>query len=240
MKRVRLGDREVWALNASDATVLYRQIFEDQTYGRHGITVSEGDTVIDAGANIGIASMWFESAGAKVIAIEPNPACVEALRRNVAARVLDCALGSQAGRATLTWDPLVSSMGSLKGPAPMPVAAVAKDLGVPRVAVAGIELARRLTRRSAEVSVRTLAEIMSGVARVDLLKLDVEGSERAALAGIDDWSKVKQLIVETADASLADELRDRGYRVTVGREPGHAYAQLGLVNLYAAQGPGPG
>ena len=59
MKRVRLGERDVWALNASDAALLHHQIFEAGAYAP--VRVADGACVFDVGANIGLFSLWLAS-----------------------------------------------------------------------------------------------------------------------------------------------------------------------------------
>lgn len=44
---------EVDASSPSEVEFLYREIFEEQSYLQHGITVQDGDVVVDVGANIG-------------------------------------------------------------------------------------------------------------------------------------------------------------------------------------------
>jgi len=71
--------------------------------------------IVDAGANIGAASLWFarQFPDATVVAVEPDPANVEVLRRNVenhpTIQVLEAAIGSERGRVELvsgskSWD----------------------------------------------------------------------------------------------------------------------------------------
>jgi FkbM family methyltransferase len=62
--------------------------------------------IVDAGANIGISSLYFSLvfAGAVVVAIEPEPANFALLQRNVAGRDVDCvraALASSEGAARI-------------------------------------------------------------------------------------------------------------------------------------------
>jgi FkbM family methyltransferase len=243
MKEVALpGGLKVWALNATDAGVLHEQIFVNGAYAGHGITLGDGDCVVDAGANIGLASLWFskQAAGLRQVAIEPIPDVFEALKRNVPAHVtaVNCALAEAAGQAELTYDPFVSSTGSL-GEAPrIDPGALAKDLGVPRFAAAGIQLVRRLARRKVTCTLRTLSDVIAelGLERIDLLKLDVEGAEARVLAGIadSDWPKIRQAVVETSDAQgIEATLRARGFSVVKDQEPFETFKQLGLYNLYA-------
>ena len=84
---------------------------------RYDELVAGGETpiIVDAGANIGAASLWFASQypAAAVVAVEPDPENVAVLRRNVAnqpnVRVLEAAIGSERGRVELvpgpkSWD----------------------------------------------------------------------------------------------------------------------------------------
>lgn len=66
--------------------------------------ISPGDLVFDVGANVGQRSEVFLEIGAKVVAIEPNPACLAILRRQLRFRKLtieEVAVGDTAGMATL-------------------------------------------------------------------------------------------------------------------------------------------
>jgi FkbM family methyltransferase len=105
---------------SSDASVV-RQVFRGRDYDlsryrQHARvlaaldqTLAQGRTpvIIDGGANIGAASIYFADAypSAAVLAVEPDPANAEACRRNTAGRsaitVLEAALGSEPGRVAL-------------------------------------------------------------------------------------------------------------------------------------------
>ena len=81
------------------------------TTGIYDLAVSEllfrliepGDLVIDAGANIGYMSVLAATAGAHVIAFEPNPALLPILRQNLGKRgeVRPVALGARRHTAVL-------------------------------------------------------------------------------------------------------------------------------------------
>jgi 31-O-methyltransferase len=75
---------------------------------------------------------------------------------------------------------------------------------------------------------RTLSSVLEelGLARVDLLKIDVERAELDVLAGLadDDWGTIAQLVVEVHDeegrcAVLGEALEARGFRVVREQEP---------------------
>lgn len=98
----------------------FRQVFSHQDYeivikdladrvrDRYDAILSSGKrpVIVDAGANVGAASLWFQRKypEAAVIAVEPDPANVELLRKNVAGKdiyVLDAAIGSEEGFVSL-------------------------------------------------------------------------------------------------------------------------------------------
>jgi hypothetical protein len=43
----------VYGLSANDTVMVYRDIFEDACYRRHGVTITDGDCILDVGANTG-------------------------------------------------------------------------------------------------------------------------------------------------------------------------------------------
>ncbi len=111
---VRSGDSDF-------ATV--RQVFRNQDYrivnevvdrrvrDRYEEIVQSGKVpvIIDAGANIGAASLWFKSTypRARIVAIEPDHANAEMLRQNVAGTdvvVMEAAVGSAPGFVSVSVD----------------------------------------------------------------------------------------------------------------------------------------
>jgi len=105
----------VWCHSPSEAAFIHGEIFERRCYlpRGSGITLPGSGSpslIIDAGANIGLFSLWVARHAplAQVLAFEPAPATFELLERNLAdAAVLDrvaalpLALGATAGAATL-------------------------------------------------------------------------------------------------------------------------------------------
>ena len=92
---------------------IYREVYEGENcYLRHGIEIRDGDLVVDVGANVGIASLYFaERVGASgaVISFEPTELVFRSLEENVRARGLkhvvypqNLAIGSQAGEGEIT------------------------------------------------------------------------------------------------------------------------------------------
>src|SRR5205085_12012546 len=82
--RVLPNGLEIAHLNPYETDYLYKEIFEDQCYLRHGIQLRDGDTVFDIGANIGLFSLFVMSRckNPTIYAFEPAPVVHELLKAN--------------------------------------------------------------------------------------------------------------------------------------------------------------
>jgi FkbM family methyltransferase len=136
--------------------------------------LAPGGTVVDAGANWGYFSLLVAPSvgpSGMVIALEPDPRQFDALSRNVALNrftqitPLRVAVGAREGQATL--------IGYEDDEA---------NRGVSRIADAATS-GQRFEVRCATLDALTAA---SPARRVDLVKIDVEGSEWDALSGMRD------------------------------------------------------
>jgi FkbM family methyltransferase len=138
-------------------------------YSDTGVGVRPGDTVMDVGANVGLYTRVALRAGAaKVIAIEPVPAVVECLRRNLSAEIA-------AGRVIVVdkgaWDKDDFLEMNIY-PGNMAANSFAADR-------------QGEQRYRVRLPLTTLDQIASelGLKRVDFIKMDIEGSERHAAKG---------------------------------------------------------
>ncbi len=115
------GIGPIWLRKNSTDGEVFRQVFQNREYelrslrrfadiqARYEALLDAGrlPVVVDAGANIGAASLWFANIfpRAHVVAIEPEPANVAMCRRNIANRpsisLLEAAVGSSSGRVSL-------------------------------------------------------------------------------------------------------------------------------------------
>src|SRR5215467_2380849 len=77
----------VFGLNQNDTLNVYRDIFEDDCYRLHGVTINDGDCILDIGANTGLFILFLNKIDvrAHVYAFEPAPATFEVLSHNVKA-----------------------------------------------------------------------------------------------------------------------------------------------------------
>jgi len=90
--------------------------------------------------------------------------------------------------------------------------------------------------------VRTLSDVIRehDVQRIDVLKIDVEGSEWEVLAGLEPalWPRVRQVVVEVHDVDgrveqIADLLRTRGFAAHIDQEDWAIHPLLGIYTVYA-------
>ncbi|WFU18786.1 FkbM family methyltransferase [Bradyrhizobium sp. CB3481] len=151
--------------------------------------VSKGGTIVDVGANIGFYTLEAAAAvgsSGHVVAIEAAPSHANALRQNVELNglqnvsIIESAVGHAHGEATLSRaDEDNLGMFSLGG-------------------AGGVE--------SHTVTVRTIDELLEerGVHSVDLIKMDIEGSEYSALLGADRILRTLRpaILVELNESAL--------------------------------------
>ncbi|MBP9717185.1 MAG: FkbM family methyltransferase [Candidatus Pacebacteria bacterium] len=161
---------------------LYEETFLRQEYN---VQLKVTPYCVDAGANIGIATLFIKwlYPEAHVLAIEPDPATVELLRKNVVRNkltnvtVFHGAIGDHSGELNLYVHP--TKKGSLK--------------------------MSTYARKGMTVEVQVPAERLStlllkaGWTQVDLAKIDIEGAEWQVLHDLttSGWlTKVQQYVIE--------------------------------------------
>jgi FkbM family methyltransferase len=205
------------------------------SYLQHGVSIHPGATVLDVGANVGVAAAFFASecgAGA-VHCFEPVPRLADLLRRNVAGlpacTVHEYGLSSRSRDAEITFYPWSAAMSGLYADADRDrafAAAVLGNFGFSEEQ-ASERVAARYEARKVACSLRTLSSVLASeaIAHVDLLKIDVERSELDVLEGIDesDWRRVEQVVLEVHDehgrgAVAVEMLRAHGFTVQVDQD----------------------
>lgn len=172
-----------------------------------------GQTVVDAGANVGymsvLAAMTVGPAG-RVFSFEPHPDLAGILRSNVSRAA------SAGGCAHVTVHQV--ALGDRQGTAALVVPAdfTAND-GTARIVPQSADDERALS-----VTLHTLDDFMNDVLAesvVDVLKLDVEGAEAQVLAGGFEAlaaHRIRHIIFEDHDVRRSDAvaiLREAGYQL---------------------------
>lgn len=186
---------------------LYKEIVLHGCYHPHQL--SQKPLIIDCGASIGVATVYLATmySGAHVFAFEPNPESFRYLEQNVSrlressVDLFQAALGATTSRADLF---MSDSIGSLR---------------------ASLRSDRTAWTRRISVPVQRLSELLHQLARIDLVKMDIEGAEFAVLSELNEagvLGKPLYYIVEyhnivdtgpSALGSFVTLLENVGYRV---------------------------
>jgi nonribosomal peptide synthetase DhbF len=265
MQRTALSDGlEVWSIQRPEALVLDHHV---RGYLQHGIAVRAGDVVLDVGANIGIFGVRAVRAfpDVKVFAFEPIPEIFAVLAANAKEHgegrlvPLNVGVSSAPGEARFTYYPRSPAL-STSDPGvwdEQPGEFTEAVIGQTRAAAAVVWyarlvpsflagfVARHLRGASREVQAKlvTLSEVIDrhAIERVDLLKIDCEGAELAALEGVraDHWPRVRRVVVEVhdrdgrLDAVLALLRRNGAWNIVTEKEEG--FEKTRLINVYATR-----
>jgi len=186
-------------LHSTDADV-YAQVLMDEEYA--AVVDEQARVIVDCGANIGLTSAYLLSRlpKARVIAIEPFPASAEMCRRNLApygsrATVIEAAVWHCC--TSLVLDYIEGDEWGVRARPARPGEPQAGEPG----AIAAIDLPSL------------------GLERIDILKIDIEGSEADLFAqGTDRWlPSVSNIAIELHNAACVGEFQAAmaGYRYTL-------------------------
>ncbi|MFO0891879.1 MAG: FkbM family methyltransferase [Isosphaeraceae bacterium] len=269
--RVRLENgMKIHGHSRAEIRLLFDEIFNKKVYLKNGIELRESDVVFDIGANVGLFSLFVSESldDFKLFAFEPVQEICECLRRNTRhlgerAVILNAGVSDHLGQAVFTYYPRLPSLttrfpdrlegrwSDLKDVFVRPDAPGAHVAGVlrgPRKRLLSwcVDGLLYYASRSQEKICRltSISSVIAehGVERIDLLKIDVEGSEGDVLRGIEesDWEKIRQLVIEVHDIeggvdSLVGWLERRGLEVTIDSE--HEGRKSPLHMLYARRAP---
>jgi FkbM family methyltransferase len=188
--RVRLlpSNVDIWVRPGSSDPGIVTDLWGNRQYA---IPARSHETIIDGGANIGLATVYFALTypDAQIVAIEPEESNFKLLERNTRiypnVRRLRAALWGSS-REVVVVDPGLGESG-------YQVFAASDEVAAPRLgsSVRGV----------------TVGDVLADVGwdRIGLLKLDIEGSEREVLRASAPWiDRVDMLIVELHDRHRDD------------------------------------
>lgn len=178
----------------------FLDVWVNWSYERdHSFSPSPNSRVVDLGANVGFFTLRHALAGARVVAVEPN---VDARRRLLAS----VAANRMESRVTV----LPYAMGETRTTGWLSTGASTTTGQLVPSASGGSRLCE----------VRTLPDVFSetGLAKVDLLKLDVEGAEAAILRGAEDViPDVSRIVLEYHSPELLADVTLRLGRLQYSR-----------------------
>jgi len=263
MNKATLEDGTVvYCLLKPEALVLDHHV---QGYLEHGIDIGDGDVVFDIGANIGLFGVRAvqKHAGVRVFAFEPVPDIFEVLHKNSQTfgdgRLVPLPFGASDAPGTFQiqyypnapalstghpefWDERPGMLAeAVRGNTKNAPDSLWYVRLVPGFMSAFI--ARRLRKKVKEVDcdLRTLSSVIDEyqLERVDVIKIDCEGAELAALRGIEarHWPRVGKVVAEVHDVDGRLEtvralLAEHGL-TDVFTEKEKGFEQTPLVNIHA-------
>lgn len=185
--RVQLCRNPIWLRPGTSDYDVYQQVFRDEEYGDVE-TDTEIKYILDCGANIGLASIYFLNRfpDSRVLAVEPDPENASICRRN---------LHPYGTRATVLEGGVWGSCGRLK--------VVASEFGPGQKSGMGVRPLRNGDSDNAVVDAFDIPSLMAagGFEEIDLLKIDIECSERNVFSSsADRWlPRVHNLVIELHD-----------------------------------------
>jgi FkbM family methyltransferase len=218
------------------AKFLRWETFNRGQYARPGFELRVDDTVIDVGANIGMFALWSEPQipRGRLVCIEPNPSALECLRININRNelrnviIVAAAAGSENGTMELISHPgceALAHSASVEAPwfyTKSRMGRLARWL----LRGSSINADQTVAAKSTVVQQMPLSRIMDecGLARVNLLKIDCEGSEYEVLRSLDaaHWARIDRVVIEYHDfgddrnhRELIEILHDNGFDAEV-------------------------
>lgn len=239
------GIGEIAQLHQYETEFLYDEIFVRHAYLRHGITLEPGDTVFDVGANIGMFAMYVAHRypGMRVYAFEPAGPAYARLAENIArhcsgGKAFHCGITDADGLQPFTFYQNSTVFSGFNADHDRDEAALRtiientlrRSAGSTVINIKPIAdrlLRDRLVNEVRPTATKTLSTVLreTGVTRIDLLKIDTEGSEAAVLRGIvdADWKRIRQVVLETHGDTgerirIAAVLESHGFNVTVDQQ----------------------
>jgi amino acid adenylation domain-containing protein/FkbM family methyltransferase len=208
--------------NRIETEYLYREIFESLVYLHSGIELQEDACVVDAGANIGMFTLFAAERcpRGRILSFEPVASLFEKVRYNAALfateiKVFNLGLSDTERTSEFTFYPRYSMMSGLSSYSDTDI-----EIGVIKRTLEnrtrlGDKEAETLLQHANEIlpekfvrepqvcALRRLSDVLreEKVEYVDLLKIDVQRAELDVLRGIDtcDWSRIGQIVMEAHD-----------------------------------------
>jgi FkbM family methyltransferase len=190
-----LGSRVRLRSHATDISVLAELAIGHSLTGL--IAAPDAHTVVDLGANTGLAYRWLRAQypSAQFVCVEPDPGNLEILRANVLAskgpcEIIPACIGARARRVNLA-----TTDGAW-----------------------GFHMVDVENSDDGDTDVITMEELLSrsGIERISILKCDIEGAEAELFANCRSWiNRVDSMVVEChagamSSDSLLQALADNG------------------------------
>ncbi len=252
---------EIAHLNQYETEYLYKEIFVDQCYLKHGIALKEGDCIIDIGANIGMFTLFIgqNCKNPTIYAFEPSPHTFKALNINANlygsnVTAFNYGISDRAKEATFTFyekSSVFSSFNADEVEDEKAIRAVVENMLRESGTSDESDLQQfvdelmegRMNSKSFVCQLKSVSDIIreNNIEKIDLLKIDAEKSELDILRGIesDDWPKIRQMVLEVHDKEghvikeVNRLLQEKGFGFAIEEED--LLHNSGLYNIFATR-----
>ena len=215
MKTIQFKADNGYTVTAIENTrFVFDEIWIDKIYERD-ITVSDGMTVLDIGANQGFFSLYAAGKGARVVSVEPEETNFTVLMENIRINKLEgtiipvkAAVSGKPGR-------MVIYVGSYDDPSASFIVSSSRDFLQDRNRLSGTR--KQIVRC---ITLKDLLET-NAVGRVDLMKIDCEGAEIDILKNTPAsfFGCIENIVMEThnnySQKELVNIIRNKGFEIFV-------------------------
>jgi FkbH-like protein/FkbM family methyltransferase len=250
---------EIVQLNKYETEYVYKEIFVDKCYLKHGITINDGDTIIDIGANIGLFTLFVNQycKDPVVYSFEPSPVVYDLLAANSRVygqrvKTFNYGVSDKDKTAVFTFyenSSVFSSFDPDEAEDQEAIQAIIRNLL--RDSSGGengsldeyvSEMTNgRMKSKEYECRLLSVSDIIreNNIGKIDLLKIDAEKSELNIIRGIgnEDWEIIRQIVIEIHDKSgkvlkeIEGILKSKGFSCVVEEE--EMLKGSGLYNIFA-------
>ena len=257
------NDHWIYHVNSYETDFLFNEIYIDEVYLKHDIKIPKEATIIDAGANIGLFSLWIKNKFpmSKILAFEPSPEIYKILELNMMiinndVQAYNYGLSDKEDIREFFYYPGYSVISGFHVNRERDAEIIIS--GMKASSKQGSNIPGDFKRHSSMTSlvkkrfnsliaykckVSTLSQVIhqTNLTNIDLLKIDVEGSELAVLGGIDenDWNKINQIVVEVHNNKdlniIVPLLKSKHFKIIV--EEDKMLKNSGIYILFAFGSP---
>ncbi|WP_017496494.1 non-ribosomal peptide synthetase [Flavobacterium sp. WG21] len=245
----------IYHSNEYETKMIYDEIFEQKIYDRNGLKINEGDIIFDVGSNIGLFSLYvgLNYDNVKIYSFEPIKEIFDIMEKNLSlyplnVNTFNAGISKETKKALFQYYPDNTAMSGMYGGSSSEMEVVKQymknKMNQNQAVDEGNSLhdlvSRKMTTNTVECQLFSLSEIIvkEKISKIDLLKIDVEKSEKDVLEGILDehWPIIKQIVIEVHDLEgridyIKQLLSSKGFELSVSQDKN--LADTDIYNIHA-------